>query len=235
MLEMILNGLEIQVEPGTTLLEAAHFYGIDIPTLCYDEGLSPIGACRLCLVEIGPPGRSRLVSACTFPAQQGLEIRTHSKRVINARKLLIEMYLATCPSSKTIQDLASKHHVTRVRFKQKHDDCILCGLCVRICEEQMQAKAIEFIGRGHELRISTFFDKKSEDCRHCGACMYICPVCQARCQGPQEKDAVCNACLNLEPPCLEQFEDAMCYMDPCVACEQGHEPRKGCSQRIERT
>ncbi len=230
MLEMTLNGLEIHVEPGTTLLEAALFYGIDIPTLCFDEGLSPIGACRLCLVEIGPPGRSRLVSGCTYPAQKGLEIRTHSRRVVNARKLLIEMYLATCPSSKTIQDLASKYHVTRVRFKQKHEDCILCGLCVRMCEEQMQAKAIEFIGRGADLRISTFFDKKSDDCRYCGGCMYICPVCQPRCQGPQEKDAVCNACLNLEPPCLEQHEDAMCYMDPCVACEQEHASTHQCAK-----
>ncbi len=221
---MTLNGLEIEVEAGTTLLEASLFYGIEIPTLCYDGALSPIGACRLCLVEIGSPGRSRLVSSCTYPAQQGLEIRTHSRRVMEARKLLIELYLATVPSSKVIQDLASRYHVTKVRFKQKHDDCFLCGLCVRYCEEQMQAKAIEFIGRGKEIRISTFFDKKSEDCRFCGGCMYICPACQARCQGPEAKDAVCNACLNLEPPCLEQFEDAMCYMDPCVACEQQHKP-----------
>ena len=216
---LILDGLEVEVENGTTLLEAARFYGLEIPTLCYDEGLSPYGACRLCLVEVGPQGRSRLVTSCTYPAREGLQVRTNSNKVLKARKLLIEMYLATCPSSKVIQDLASKYHVTEVRFRVKHEDCILCGLCVRMCDEQMQAKAIGFLGRGADRRINTPFEKKSEECRLCGGCMYICPACQARCQGPEEESALCNACLNLSPPCVEHFDDAMCYMDPCVACE----------------
>ncbi len=219
MVNFTLNGLEVSVEKGTTLLEAADFYGIEIPTLCHDKGLSPYGACRLCLVEIGTPGRSRLVSSCTYQAREGLNVRTHSERVIKARKLLIEMYVALCPSSKVIQCLASKYHVTKVRFSPKHEDCILCGLCVRMCDEQMQAKAISFVNRGGRRLVSTPFAKKSEDCRLCGACIYICPACQTRCQGPQEENILCNACLNLEPPCLEKFEDVMCYMDPCVACE----------------
>ncbi len=219
MIELTLDGLEIKVEEGTTLLEAARFYGCEIPTLCDDKGLKPYGACRLCLVEIGPPGKSKLVSSCTYPARPGLIVRTYTRRVAEARGLLIEMYLATCPSSKTIQDLAAKYSVTQVRFKQKHEECILCGLCVRMCEEQMQAKAIGFVNRGKERRITTSFDKKSDECRLCGACMYICPVCEARCQGPQEESAICNACLNLAPPCLEHFEDAMCYLNPCVGCQ----------------
>ncbi len=226
MINFTLNGLDVAVEKGFTLLEAAKFYGIELPTLCYNEALSPYGACRLCLVEVGIPGRSRLVSSCTYPAGEGLYVRTHSNRVIETRKLLIEMYLATCPGSKTIQDLASKYHVTRVRFKQKHEECILCGLCIRMCREQMQAKAIGFVERGGFRRISTPFEKKSEECRLCGGCMYICPACQARCQGPQEKSAVCNACLNLSPPCLERFDEMMCYMDPCVACEQNSRGEK---------
>lgn len=219
MIKFILNGTEVSVEEGSTILEAAKFYGIEIPTLCYNEGLSPYGACRLCLVEIGEPGRSRLVSSCTYRVREGMKVRTHSDRVMKSRRMLIELYLATCPSSKVIQDLASNYHVTSVRFHPRNDDCILCGLCVRICDEQMQAKAISFVNRGGRRLVSTPFDKKSEDCRLCGACMYICPVCQARCQGPQETSPICNACLNLAPPCLEHFDDVMCYMDPCVACE----------------
>ncbi len=219
MVNFTLNGLEVSMEKGTTLLEAANFYGIEIPTLCHDDSLSTYGACRLCLVEIGVPGRSRLVSSCTYQAREGLNVRTHSARVIKARKLLIEMYVALCPSSKVIQCLASKYGVTKVRFSPKNEDCILCGLCVRMCDEQMQAKAISFVNRGGRRLVSTPFAKKSEDCRVCGACMYICPACQARCQGPQEENVLCNACLNLEPPCLEKFDDMMCYMDPCVACE----------------
>ncbi|MFO7951961.1 MAG: 2Fe-2S iron-sulfur cluster-binding protein [Bacillota bacterium] len=219
MINMVLNGLEISVEEGTTVLEAARFYGIEIPTLCYDETLSPYGACRLCLVEIGEPGKARLFSACTYPAREGITVKTNTKRVINARRMIIELYLATCSSSKKIQDLASEYGVTEVRFTPKNEECILCGLCVRMCEEQMQAKAIGFIERGVNRYISTPFDRQSEDCRLCGACMYICPVCQVRCQGPQEEETICNACLNLFPPCLENYDQAMCYMDPCVACE----------------
>ena len=216
---LFLNGLSITVEKGMTILDAAKFYGIDIPTLCHYEGLSPYGACRLCVVEVGEPGRSKLVSSCTCEVEEGLQVRTHSERVMRARKMLIEMYLATCPSSKTIQDLASRHHVTGTRFKVRNDDCILCGLCVRMCEEQMQGRAIGFAHRGVDRSVTTAFDKKSEDCRLCGGCMYVCPACQARCQGPQESEPVCNACVNLPVACLEYFDDAMCYMSPCVACE----------------
>jgi len=219
LVNLIMNGQEISVEEGTTVLEAARFYGMEIPTLCYDEGLSPYGACRLCLVEIGPPERARLFSACTYPAREGIIVRTNTRRVIKARKVIIELYLATCPSSKTIQDLASWYDVTEVRFPVKNEECILCGLCVRVCEEQMQAKAIGFIERGTNRYIGTPFDRQSEECRLCGACMYICPVCQARCQGPQEEEVLCNACLNLSPPCLEKHDQALCYLDPCAACE----------------
>jgi bidirectional [NiFe] hydrogenase diaphorase subunit len=219
MITFSLNGLTVAAEAGTTVLEAARFYGTEIPTLCYNEGLSPYGACRLCLVEIGPPGRSRLVSSCTYPVREGLLVRTHSSQVLKTRKLLLELYLATCPSSKTIQDLAAAAGVNRVRFQQKHEDCILCGLCVRMCEEQMQAKAIGFTGRGANRRISTAFDKKAEECRLCGGCQYICPTCEARCQGPREESPLCGACQNLSPPCLDQHDDALCFLNPCAACE----------------
>ncbi len=135
--------------------------------------------------------------------------------------MVIELLLASCPQSKVIQDLASKWGVSRVRFKQEHEDCILCGLCVRMCEEQMMARAIGFTGRGHKRRITTPFDVKSEDCRTCGGCIYICPACQLRCTFTEPDKAVCNACANLSPPCVEKdrFQSMMCYMDPCVACE----------------
>ncbi|NLX90290.1 MAG: hypothetical protein GXZ07_01645 [Firmicutes bacterium] len=221
MVQMTLNGLRVEVEEGMTILEAARFYGINIPTLCYHEGLSPYGACRLCLVEIGPSGQSKLVSSCTHRVEEGLVVRTHSERVVKRRKMLIELYLATCPQSRVIQDLASKYHVTRVRFTPRYEDCILCGLCVRMCAEQMQGKAIGFAHRGSNRKVATPFDVKSEECRLCGGCMYICPACQSRCQGPQEEEPLCNACLNLDQPCLNYFDDNMCFMDPCVACELG--------------
>ncbi len=221
MINFKLNGLNVSVEKGTSLLEAAKFYGFPIPTLCHMEGLSSYGACRLCVVEIGEEPRTKLVTSCTYPAEEGLVVRTASSRVIIARKMIIELLLASCPQSKVIQDLASAHNVRQQRFRQEHEDCILCGLCVRMCEEQMMAKAIGFRGRGDNRSIGTPFDIKSEECRLCGGCIHVCPACQLRCTYNQPDKAICGGCANLAPPCVEkeQFDDMMCYMDPCVACE----------------
>jgi bidirectional [NiFe] hydrogenase diaphorase subunit len=228
MISLKMNGLDISVERGTTLLEAAQFYGFPVPTLCYMEGLSPYGACRLCVVEIGEGAKARLVTSCTYPAEEGLVVRTASSRVVRARKMIIELLLASCPQSKTIQDLASAYGVNRQRFRQEYEDCILCGRCVRVCKEQMMAGAIGFHGRGEKRALGTPFDKKSEVCRLCGACMYVCPACELRCTYHEPDKAVCGACANLEPPCLEKdsFDDRMCFLDPCLACEIRKEVRK---------
>lgn len=220
MINLTINGLPAQVEEGTTLLEAAKFLGFPIPTLCHMEGLEPYGACRLCVVEIGEGPRAKMVSACTYPAQEGLKVRTSSARVVKARKMIIELMLASSPHSKTIQDLAAEYDVRQQRFRQEHEDCILCGLCVRMCEEQMVAKAIGFRGRGQNRSIGTPYDVRSETCRLCGGCMYVCPVCSARCTFTTDS-AICGACANLGTVCVESKgrDDMMCYMKPCVACE----------------
>jgi NADH dehydrogenase/NADH:ubiquinone oxidoreductase subunit G len=221
MITLKINGVPVTVEEGTTLLETAKFLGFPIPTLCQMEGLSPYGACRLCVVEIGEGLKTKIVSSCTYPAQEGLNVRTSSSRVVRARKMILELLLASCPQSKIIQDLASAHNVRQQRFRQEYETCILCGLCVRMCKEQMMASAIGFRGRGERRSIGTPFDIKSEKCRLCGGCIYVCPACQLRCTYTQPDKAICAGCANLSPPCLdkEKFDDMMCYMDPCVACE----------------
>ena len=221
MITLTINRLNVSVERGSTLLEAASFLGFPIPTLCHMEGLSPYGACRLCVVEIGEGHKARLVTSCTYPAEEGLKVRTGSERVLRARRMVLELLLASCPQSKTIQDLASAHGIRRQRFRQEHEDCILCGRCVRMCQEQMMAHAIGFRGRGAKRSIGTPFDASSDVCRQCGGCLYVCPTCQLRCTFNEPDKAICGGCANLAPPCIEkeQFGDMMCYMDPCVACE----------------
>lgn len=221
MIELTINGIDVSVEPGTTLLEAAQFLGLPIPTLCHMEGLTPYGACRLCVVEVGDPPNSRMVTSCTYPAEEGLKVRTASVRVLRARKMIVELLLASCPQSKTIQDIAAAMEVRQQRFRQENEDCILCGRCVRMCSEQMMAGAIGFTGRGQERSIGTPFDVPSETCRLCGGCMFVCPVCELRCTYNEPEKAICGACANLAPPCVEkpQYDDMMCYMQPCVACE----------------
>jgi bidirectional [NiFe] hydrogenase diaphorase subunit len=219
MIRVKINGLPVEVEPGTSVLEAARFLGFPIPTLCHEDGLSPYGGCRLCVVEVGDNTRSRLVTSCTYKCEEGMNVRTNSERVQRARKLLLELYVATCPDSKTIQDLCSNYGVRQVRYEAKHEKCIQCGLCVRMCEQQMAAGAIGFAGRGNTRHVSRPFDITSEACRQCGACLYICPVCELRCQGPQAATTLCSGCLNFSPVCFQSYQDAMCFRDPCVGCE----------------
>jgi coenzyme F420 hydrogenase subunit beta len=221
MINLTINGLPVQVEKGTTVLEAARFLNFPIPTLCFMEGLTPYGACRLCVVEIGSPPNTKLVSSCSYPAEEGLVVRTASERVLKARRMILELLLASCPQSKKIQDLASAHGIRKQRFKQEHEDCILCGLCVRMCKEQMTGNAIGFFGRGERRALGTPFGKVSDTCKLCGGCMFVCPACQLRCTYTDPSKPICGGCANLEPPCVEKFDEKhmMCYMDPCVACE----------------
>ena len=221
MITLTINGLPVSVEEGSTVLEAAQFIGFPIPTLCHMDGLTPYGACRLCVVEIGQGPTAKLVTSCTYPAEPGLKVRTASSRVVRARKMVLELLLASCPQSKTIQDLASAHDVRQQRFRQEYETCILCGRCVRMCREQMMAGAIGFRYRGEKRSIGTPFDVKSDVCRLCGGCMYVCPACELRCTYTEPDKAICGGCANLSPPCLDKegFGDMLCYMEPCVACE----------------
>ena len=210
------------MEEGTTLLEAAQIPGISHPDpLPYGRAVALRRLPALSWWKSAKGRRPKLVTSCTYPAEEGLQVRTASSRVMQARKMILELLLASCPQSKTIQDLASAYGVRQQRFKQEYEDCILCGLCVRMCEEQMMAKAIGFRGRGEKRSIGTPFDIQSEVCRLCGACIYVCPACQLRCTYTEPEKAICGGCANLSPPCLEkeQFDDMMCYMAPCVACE----------------
>jgi len=192
----VLDGQTVTAEEGWTILDAAKYYGVDIPTLCYVEGLSPYSACRICVVELIRGKKSRLVASCSCPVEEGVEIRTKSPRVINARKMLIELMLASTPNSRLLQCLASEYGVTKIRFRPEDRRCILCGLCIRMCDEQMQGGAIGFSGRGVGREVSMPFHKTPEACRECGACLYICPVCELPCKGPLKPGELCNACLD---------------------------------------
>ena len=171
------DGRVLKAEEGTTVLEVARDAGVNIPTLCYHEALAPFGACRLCTVEIISRGRPRLLSACTYPVEEGLVVETNSPKVMRARKLIVELMLARCPNVKIIQDLAHEYGIEKPRFKKlKDEDCILCGLCTRICQERMGVSAISFVGRGIYREIDTPFAKPSEACFTCGACASVCPT-----------------------------------------------------------
>ena len=179
MVNLTIDGREVEVEEGTTILKAAEKLGIKIPTLCYFEALTPQGACRLCVVEIVGGARRGLSASCAYVVEEGLEVKTDSKRVIEARKLVIELLLLRCPDVPKIRELAEEIGIDRARyerFKPEEEKCILCGLCVRVCQELMHVGAINFVNRGSSRKVSPPFDEYSSVCVTCGACEVVCPT-----------------------------------------------------------
>ncbi|NLE45770.1 MAG: 4Fe-4S binding protein [Chloroflexi bacterium] len=175
---LIIDGQEVHAQEGQTVLEAARDAGIDIPTLCYHPLLETQGSCRICTVEVIRRGRSTLQTACTYPAWDGLEIRTHSPSVIKTRQTIIGLLLSRCPDVPIIQDLGREYGVTEPLFPPEKPDekCILCGLCVRTCHELVKADAINFSQRGIERRVGPPFLETTDQCIGCGACTIVCPT-----------------------------------------------------------
>ncbi len=178
MVTLTIDGQEIQAEEGQTVLEVARQAGIEIPTLCYHPLLEPFGACRLCIVEVIRRGRSRLETSCTYPAWDGLEIKTRSPVVIEARQAVLGLLLSRCPNVPVIQDLAREYGITEPPFPTDEPDekCILCGLCVRTCHELVKADVLNFSQRGIERRVGPPFLEESSQCIGCGACTIMCPT-----------------------------------------------------------
>ncbi|MEK6195782.1 MAG: FAD-dependent oxidoreductase, partial [Deltaproteobacteria bacterium] len=175
MISFTLNGKPVQGKEGEYLLKVAEEYGIEIPTLCYHKALEPAGMCRLCTVEMHYGGRVKHVTACNYPIWEGMEIKTDTEGIHQIRKLIVEMLLARCPNVPVIKDLADQYGIKEPRFKTEDDDCILCGLCTRICDK-MGSGAISLTGRGVEFKVDTPFHVQSDVCMACGACAFVCPT-----------------------------------------------------------
>lgn len=176
MISLTIDGKRVKAENRTPLLKIAQEMDIEIPTLCYHPALEPYGACRVCTVEVERKGRRRLVTACNYPAEDGLVVHTRSERVVKARQLIIELLWSRCPSVKRIRELAEEYGVKESRFGKGKEECILCGLCVRVCSEIIGRSAISFANRGIDREVSPPFQISSEVCIGCGACAYVCPT-----------------------------------------------------------
>lgn len=171
-----LNGRKTKAPEGATILDVCRREGIDIPTLCWHEALSPYGACRLCIVEVRYNGRERLVTSCIYEVWEGLTVETDSERVLRNRRLIMELVLAEAPDSPRVQEMARSMGVEETRFPIKDSGCILCGLCVRTCEEIVGLSCIAFANRGYKREVVTPFNDPSTTCIACGACVWICPT-----------------------------------------------------------
>ncbi|HPT18904.1 MAG TPA: Coenzyme F420 hydrogenase/dehydrogenase, beta subunit C-terminal domain [Methanothrix sp.] len=173
---IVIDGCKIEAACPASILEAAGRAGISIPTLCHHPALEPYGSCRLCTVQIEKDGRKRFVTACNYPVEDGLVVNTCSPEVKAIRKMLIELLLAACPQEPRILDLASQFGIDRPRFAQETGECILCGLCHRVCEEMVGVSAINAQQRGVSRKVDTPYGELSEECIGCGACARVCPT-----------------------------------------------------------
>ncbi|OEG00227.1 ferredoxin [Vulcanibacillus modesticaldus] len=197
--KIMIDGLEIEVEKGTTVLEAAKEVGIHIPTLCYLKNVNEPSSCRACVVEVGP----RLIASCTLKAEDGMNIKTNTKKVREARKTVVELILSdhkrectSCLRNEKceLQSLANNLNIRELRFEGERtraeidysspaivrdiEKCILCGRCIATCSNVQTVNAIGFINRGFGTIVGPSFDKPLADsvCINCGQCILACPV-----------------------------------------------------------
>jgi iron-only hydrogenase group A len=195
------NNKKIKAEKGETILSALNRNGIIIPTLCRMKEFTPTGACRMCVVEV--EGRERLVTACSQPVEEWMKIRTHSPRVIQARKTIVELLLSNHPDdclycdrnlNCELQRLSEELNIRERRIRGRKikprldqsspaiirelSKCILCGRCVRVCEEVITATSLDFINKGRATHVGAAMDRdfNFSSCIHCGQCVLVCPT-----------------------------------------------------------
>jgi NADH-quinone oxidoreductase subunit G len=226
MITVTVDGKKVEVPAGSTILDAANAAGSRVPTLCHDNKLHPFGACRVCLVEVEGTPR-KFTPSCTTPAADNMVVKTTTPALIEARKMVLELLLIKhpldCPvcdkaGECSLQDLVHEYGLGKSRFdlekgylppdyesaiiERNISRCILCGKCVRICDEQNAVGEWAFTRRGTKARISTDFDRPL-DCEFCGECVEICPVgalttrqfkYKARSWNLEATLSVCNYC-----------------------------------------
>ena len=225
MVTLTIDGVQVTVPPGTMIVEAAEKAGIKIPTLCNNKRLMPFGACRICVVQ--QKGRKGLIPACFNPVRNGMEILTHTPEIIEARRIQLQLILIShpleCPVCDAggqcqLQNLVYEYGVAENPFhgekadtpadhvspfiERNVDRCILCGMCVRICDEVVGAQELSFMNRGWKTQIGTDFDRPM-NCEFCGQCVSVCPVGalndriflhKARVWDLQETNTICGYC-----------------------------------------
>lgn len=225
MINVKIDGKDIEVANGTTVLEAAKKVGIVIPTLCHDDRITPFGACRLCIVEID--GMSKPVTSCTTPVTEAMVVTTRSEKLYRLRKTVVELLLSDHPNDCMtcigtgdckLQELAYQYGIRDNRFEgemRDHDrvdtnpfiirqqnKCVMCGLCVRVCDEVQGVGAIGFADRGFEAKVISPFGN-TLDCEFCGQCISVCPTGalsgtawtgKPRLEGVKTTDTICAYC-----------------------------------------
>jgi NADH dehydrogenase/NADH:ubiquinone oxidoreductase subunit G len=176
-MKITIDGKKCEVGNGEYILNVARRNSIHIPTLCHREALPGIGSCRLCIVEVFEKNKSKVVASCLYPITSEIEVLTNTEKIIRMRKTIIMLLYERAPQNEYIQKLCREYDVdTKTRFmRYKSEECILCGLCVKACEE-VGKYAISTVNRGIAKKVATPYDEPSVNCIGCGACAHVCPA-----------------------------------------------------------
>lgn len=214
-----INGREVSGTASDTILDVAKRCEIDIPTLCHIDEVESAGACRLCMVEVTHPtwnGWSNLVTSCVYPVAEGIEVKTNTDKVLDTRKTIMNMLLARCPESDVLKTFAKKYckfdHTT-LTPRENPDNCILCTLCTRVCDEHSTA-AISTFSRGTSKEVGVPLGS-ADDCVGCGACSLVCPTDHIKFEHEKGKWEIWNRKFQ---PALAEVNAEKCRA--CGRCEE---------------
>jgi predicted molibdopterin-dependent oxidoreductase YjgC len=174
-----IDGFRVEVPQEATVLEAACQAGAWIPTLCCHPALPPLATCRLCMVELDRGDWKQLITACNYPVRRDITVSVNSEAAVRARRGVMQLLLARASGSVELRALAHRMGVETTPFPKVTEaerNCVLCGLCTRVCEEAIGCSAIGFAGRGADRQVVPPFRLAAEHCIACGACAALCPV-----------------------------------------------------------
>ncbi len=179
-INLSIDGKAVKATAGMTVLQAAQQAGIAIPTLCHHEQLEAYGGCRLCMVEVESRGWTSYVVSCLYPVAKDIAVRTRSEKVDKIRKVLVEELMAHAPDAPELVKLAEEYGAERNRFEREASFCVLCGLCVRYCNEVKQKNAVSFFDNGAVRQIKFVPEVAKDECWDCQECFAICPTSYAQ-------------------------------------------------------
>jgi NADH dehydrogenase/NADH:ubiquinone oxidoreductase subunit G len=253
MIKLTINGRTVEAREGEMLLTVIRRQGIEIPALCHHDAVEPFGACRLCTVEITKPswqGWKNYVTSCLYPVEEGLVVETHSPEVMDIRRTLVDLQLAANPGASAIVKLADEMGLRETSFEivPDADECILCGLCTRICDE-LGFSAISTVNRGHGKEVAPPLDEPPPDCVGCLACAHLCPTDFIKFTdtpetrtiwGKEFRMVTCETCgrpLNITPEMVDHYSKVSGlgkdYFTQCPQCKRKHTAEKFVSLMVD--
>jgi predicted molibdopterin-dependent oxidoreductase YjgC len=222
-LSITIDGKKVSAEPGESLLDVALRNGAEIPSLCHHPKVKPYGACRLCLVEVTKGGRKKITTSCNYEVLEGIEVTTNSEKISKHRKTVLELLLGVAPNADRVKGLAKVYGINAPAFKPidppaGRENCIVCGLCARVCTGVVGAAAIVMTGRGDRKGLQVPFSERiSDSCIGCGACASVCPT------GAIDMESVAVALRRKKPASERKCRYNMMGLMPGALCPNNYD------------